>query len=162
MHPLRRSEKEITSQPELLALLSQTRYVTIAMCADGEPYLVTLSHGYDPERHALYFHCARAGKKMTILQAHNRVWGQALLDLGYAAGHCDHHFASVHFQGTVTFVGDLSEKRHALDVMTRQLEPDPAAVLAAQATDSAVAQVAIGRIDIHYMSGKKSAGGAVG
>ncbi|MBN2345198.1 MAG: pyridoxamine 5'-phosphate oxidase family protein [Candidatus Aminicenantes bacterium] len=155
-HGLRRKEKEIRDAAEMRAILKATRYVTVAMCRGDEPYLATLSHGYDEERNAIFFHCARQGKKIEILKANPRVWGQAFIDHGYAFGRCDHLFESVQFAGRVTFVDDPGEKRRALGVMIRQLEREPDKVAAAQVTDKSVAKVCIGRIDIDFMSGKRS------
>jgi len=46
MRGLRREEKAIEAQDEMIAILEGAKYVTVAMCLDNEPYLVTLSHGY--------------------------------------------------------------------------------------------------------------------
>jgi hypothetical protein len=153
---MRRKEKEVKNLSEIKTILATAKYVTIAMCRGGEPYLVTLSHGYDEKRNAIYFHCARDGKKIDILTDNNLVWGQALEDRGYSDGNCDHLFASVHFRGRVSFVEDEAEKRHALATMIRQLEKEPDKVMVAQVTDGSVAKVNIGRIDIDYLSGKRS------
>jgi len=155
-HALRRKEKEIKDPAEQKAILAAAKYVTIAMCRGDEPYLVTLSHGYDAERNAVYFHCAREGKKIGILKANNRVWGQAIVDRGYVDGRCDHLFASVQFHGRVSFVEDEAEKRHALATMIRQLERDPDRVMADQVNAASVARVHIGRIDLDYLSGKRA------
>ncbi|MBE0665930.1 MAG: pyridoxamine 5'-phosphate oxidase family protein [Candidatus Aminicenantes bacterium] len=155
-HGLRRKEQEIRETAELKAILAKTQYVTVAMCRDNEPYLVTLSHGYDEERNAIYFHCAGAGKKIEILKANDRVWGQALVDRGYVQGKCDHLFSTVQFSGRVRFVEDAEEKRHALAVMIGQLEQEPEKVMADQVSDTSVAKVCIGRIDIEFLSGKRS------
>lgn len=155
-HELRRKEQEIKDPAELKAILAKTKYVTVAMCRDNEPYLVTLSHGYDQQRNAIYFHCAFAGKKIDFLKANDRVWGQAFIDRGYAQGKCDHLFTSVQFSGRATFVEEAEEKKHALAVMIRQLENDPEKVLAAKVTDARVAATNIGRIDIGFLSGKRT------
>jgi len=155
-HGLRRKEKEIRDVTEMQAILAGATYVTIAMCRDNEPYLVTLSHGYDEKKNAVYFHCAGEGKKIGILKANNRVWGQALIDRGYVDGRCDHLFASVQFHGRVSFIEDATEKRHALATMIRQLESDPGEVEGHQVNDASVAKVHIGRIDLDYLSGKRS------
>lgn len=155
-HGMRRKEKEITDPAELKAVLAAAKYVTVAMCRGDEPYLVTLSHGYDEKGNAIYFHCAREGKKIEILAANDRVWGQALVDRGYADGRCDHLFTSVHFHGRVSFIADDAEKRHALAVMIRQLEGDPARVMSHQVNEASVAKVHIGRIDLDFLSGKRS------
>jgi uncharacterized protein len=155
-HGLRRKEKEIRDLAEMKAILAGAKYVTVAMCRDDEPYLVTLSHGYDEKRNAIYFHCAREGKKIEVLSANNRVWGQALVDRGYADGRCDHLFLSVQFHGRVSFVEDVGEKRHALATMIRQLETNPDKVMGHQVNDASVAKVHIGRIDLDFLSGKRS------
>ena len=155
-HGLRRKEQEIKDSAELKAILAKTRYVTVAMCRNDEPYLVTLSHGYDFETNAIYFHCAYAGKKIDFLKANNRVWGQAFIDRGYVPGQCDHLFSSVQLSGRVTFVTDATEKRRALAVMIQQLEREPEKVLAAKVSDATLAKTCIGRIDIDFMSGKRS------
>jgi len=155
-HQLRRKEQEIKDTAELKAILAKTQYVTVAMCREDEPYLVTLSHGYDEKHNAIYFHCAFEGKKIDILKANNRVWGQAIVDRGYVQGKCDHLFSSVQFSGRVSFVENQAEKHRALAVMIGQLEREPEQVMAAQVTDAALAKTCIGRIDIEYLSGKRS------
>ncbi len=140
----------------MIKILESVQYVTIAMCVNNEPYLVTLSHGYDREHHCIYFHCAKEGKKIDILNSNNVVWGQALLDKGYVQGDCDHIFATVQFKGSVTFIDDLVEKKHALTIMIECLEENPSKVIAAKVKDSAVQKLGIGRIDIEYLSGKRA------
>jgi hypothetical protein len=156
MKSIRRKEKEITDRNKMSAILQKAEYITVAMCKDNEPYLVTLSHGYDRERNCIYFHCAKEGKKIDILMEHNIVWGQALLDKGYVQDACDHLYATTQFMGRVTFVEKYEEKRHALEVMIKELESDPKKVMNEQLTEKSIKGVQIGRIDIEYMSGKKS------
>jgi len=155
-HQLRRKEQEIKDTGELKEILAKTQYVTVAMCRDNEPYLVTLSHGYDEKRNAIYFHCAFEGKKIDFLRANNRVWGQAFIDRGYVPGQCDHLFSSVQFSGRVSFVEDTEEKQHALAVMINQLEREPGPVMAAKVTKARVEKTCIGRIDIDFISGKRT------
>jgi len=156
MKGIRRREKEITDRQEMIRILMTAKYVTVAMSAEDGPYLATLTHAYDQARNALYFHCAREGRKVDVLKKDSRVWGQALLDKGYVEGKCDHLYATAQFKGRVTFIEDAEEKRHALEIMIRKNEPDPERVLTEQVTKSSLVRVNIGRIDIEYMSGKKS------
>jgi len=151
---MRRKEKAITNQTKMKKILQKTKYITIAMSYNNEPYLVTLSHGYDPECNVIYFHCASEGKKIDILKHNNIVWGQALIDKGYVHGKCDHLFATVMFHGHISFVVDENEKHHALEVMINQLERKPEQVMEKQITEKSSKRVNIGRIDIDYMSGK--------
>ena len=156
MRSMRRKEKEVTDRSELVRVITEARHVTIAMCDIDGPYLVTVTHSYDEERNAIYFHCAQAGRKVDILRRDGRVWGQALIDLGYAEGSCDHLYQTTQFRGRVTFVEDPEEKRHALRTMIMKNEPDADVVFSRQVTDETVRTVGIGRIDIDLMTGKRS------
>ena len=93
---VRRKEREITDQDEMRQVLKNTKYVTVALCMNNEPYLVSLNHGYDQTRNCLYFHCAPEGKKLVYAQANPNVWGQAVLDFG-VTDECDYAYTSVHF-----------------------------------------------------------------
>jgi len=153
---MRRKEKEITSKQELIDILTTTKYVTVAMCIENNPYLVTLTYGYDEKNNSLYFHCAKQGKKIDILKQNNVVWGQALMDNGYVEGKCDHLYATTQFKGTVSFIEDIDEKEKALNIMIKQQEKKPEMVMNDQITKESLKTVQIGRIDITFLSGKKS------
>jgi nitroimidazol reductase NimA-like FMN-containing flavoprotein (pyridoxamine 5'-phosphate oxidase superfamily) len=51
-------------------------------------------------------------------------------------------------------IDDLSEKRHAMEVMVRQLSEKPEEKLA-KIKPEKLAKTTMGRIDISYMTGKK-------
>ena len=150
---VRRKDREITDPHELKYILKSTKYVTVAMCMDNEPYLVSLSHGYDETQNCLYFHCAGEGKKLVYLKSNNKVWGQAVLDYG-VTDNCDYAYSSVHFSGTICMIDDLSEKKNAIEVMVKQLTPNPEVKLSGIKPEK-LASTAIGRININYMTGKK-------
>ncbi len=156
MRDIRRKEKSIDDTDEMISIVTNAKYITLAMCNKNEPYLVTLSHGYDIQKNCIYFHCAQEGKKIDILKKNDIVWGQAMQDEGYAKGSCDHLYATTQFRGRVTFVHDIKEKEYALKTMIQSLEPDPEKVIREQISESSLKRVNIGRIDIDYMSGKKS------
>ena len=150
---VRRKDREITNIDELKRILKTTKYVTIALCMDNEPYLVSLSHGYDEKRNCIYFHCASEGKKLVYAKSNNKVWGQVVQDYG-VTDECDYAYKSVHFSGRFFMVDDLSEKQHAIEVMVRQLSPNPEAKLS-KIKPEKLATTAMGRIDIDSMTGKQ-------
>jgi nitroimidazol reductase NimA-like FMN-containing flavoprotein (pyridoxamine 5'-phosphate oxidase superfamily) len=156
MTGIRRKDKEITDVNEAKKILKEVKYVTLAMCLDNEPYLVTLSHGYHEEKNCIDFHCAKEGKKIQILQANNRVRGQALVNQGYVQGACDHLHATTQFSGKVTFVEDVAEKEHALKLMIESLDYNLEELMKKQLLPRSVSRVRNGKIDIDYMSGKKA------
>jgi nitroimidazol reductase NimA-like FMN-containing flavoprotein (pyridoxamine 5'-phosphate oxidase superfamily) len=150
---VRRKDREINDYAEMIQVLKATKYITVALCMDNEPYLVSLSHGYDEVRNCLYFHCAPEGKKLVYAQANDRVWGQAILDYG-VTDECDYIYTSVHFAGKIILITDLEEKKHALEMMVRQSSNTPEEKLAKVKSEK-LAKLTMGRIDITYMSGKK-------
>ncbi len=154
MYHVRRKDKEITDPDEMKHILRSTKYVTIAFAMNNEPYLVTLSHGYDEDRNCIYFHCAREGKKIDYIRANNRVWGQAFIDQCYKHGECNQLYRSVHFRGKIVFVEDTDEKVLAMQCMMRQLEKDADSMIA-KLKPERLQNTLIGRITIEYMTGKK-------
>ncbi|MEM2839884.1 MAG: pyridoxamine 5'-phosphate oxidase family protein [Thermoplasmata archaeon] len=106
-------------------IVKRQKLLTIAMCRDGEPYLITADYGFDDKDNCFYIHCAKRGKKIDFLRANPRVWGTIVEDLGYVQGECEHHYRSVHFEGKAELVTDLEQKRKALELMIDFLEDDP-------------------------------------
>jgi hypothetical protein len=152
---VRRKDKEITDEAVMKRILKTTQYVTIAMARDDQPYLVSLSHGYDEENHCIYFHSAKKGKKLDFMRATPVVWGQALLDHGYVEIECSHNYASVMFSGKVSFIEDKDERWAAISLMNRQLDPNAEDMIAKRRPESLYRTV-IGKIKIDYWSEKKS------
>ena len=150
---VRRKDREITDPEMLRKVLKSTKYITIALCMDNEPYLVPLSHGYDEEKNCLYFHCANEGKKLVYAKTNNKVWGQVVQDYG-VTDECDYAYTSVHFSGKLFMIEDLNEKKHGIEVMVRQLSPNPEAKLA-KIKPEKLATTSMGRIDINSMTGKQ-------
>ena len=122
IHSLRRDDLEITDQAEIERLLSTARYATIAL-VDGElPYIVTMSCGYDPERHRLCFHVAREGRKLDMIAANPRACATVVRDLGYMTGECAHPYASVVAFGKMRVLEDAVDARDAMRTLIAQLE----------------------------------------
>lgn len=150
---VRRKEREITDKEEMKQVLKSTKYVTVALCMNNEPYLVALSHGYDQTQNCLYFHCAPEGKKLIYAQANPSVWGQTVLDFG-VTDECDYAYTSVHFQGKLSLITNSTEKKHAIETLVRQVALHPESKLA-KIKPEKLDKTTMGKIDISYMSGKK-------
>ena len=150
---VRRKDREITDPNALKKVLKSAKYVTIALCKDNEPYLVSLSHGYDEKRNCIYFHCANEGKKLVYVQSNNKVWGQAVKEYG-VTDECDYAYTSVHFSGKLFLIDDLVEKQHAMEIMIRQVSPNPEAKLA-KIKPEKLGSTTMGRIDIDGVTGKQ-------
>lgn len=151
---VRRKDREITDQTIMKNILKSTKYVTVAFCMNNEPYLVSLSHGYDEKHNCLYFHCAPEGKKIEYIKANNKVWGQAISDY-QVKGECEYTYTCVHFSGKVTLIEDVEEKLQALTCMIRQLSANPEEKIAKLKPEK-LQKTCVGRIDITFMTGKKT------
>jgi len=152
---LRRRDKMIRTKKEILEIVRTQKYLTLALCLDREPYLVSLNYGYDPKENCFYFHCGKTGKKMDFLKANPLVWGQIIDDRGYRPGRCDHDYRTVQFRGRVSFLKGIAAMRRAIHLMTGQLEPDPGPVRRSVQSDSAFRNAALGRIRVQYFTGKQ-------
>ncbi|HEY3274232.1 MAG TPA: pyridoxamine 5'-phosphate oxidase family protein [Methanocella sp.] len=153
---MNKAEREITDNSQLLEILERGKYATIAMCRDNEPYIVTLSFGYDPAGHALYFHSAVKGRKLDIIAANPAVCATVLEDGGYVVNQCGHRYRSVVLYGQMHIVHDPGERLHGLETIAGQLEADMAASKEkiSRLGEEAWRGMAILRLDIEEMTGK--------
>ncbi len=154
---VRRADREIVDPTELDALLHEGKYVTIAFARADEPYLVTLSYGFDAERRALYFHTATEGVKYEFAEANPQVCASVVLDGGYVAGECEHNYRSVVVRGTFARVTDPAELRHGMRVLLAHLEDDAEEWMTSRRLDrdSAYERMAVARLDIGSVTGKQ-------
>jgi len=121
---MRRIEKEIKDKEELVELLKGGKYAVISMSRENEPYIISLSYGYDEAKNALYFHCAKEGQKIDFIKANPYVCGTVIEDNGYEDV-CGQTFRSVVFRGKMEIVEDLEQKKYGFEILLNQLEEDP-------------------------------------
>ena len=119
---MRRNEREITDRRDIDEIIKRCRICHLAMCDDGQPYIVPLNFGYDGR--FLYFHTAPEGKKIDIIKRNNRVGFEfdILHDIVAAQKACDWgaKYESVIGSGTVEIVDDLKAKKEALEFIMSQ------------------------------------------
>jgi nitroimidazol reductase NimA-like FMN-containing flavoprotein (pyridoxamine 5'-phosphate oxidase superfamily) len=120
---MRRSDRRITDQTQIDAIIQRGRYVTLALAAE-EPYVVTLSYGYDSTAQRLYFHVANEGRKLDLIAMDPRACGTIIIDHGYTQGECEHPFESVLMDGVMRLVTSAEEKLHAIQILVEHLEND--------------------------------------
>jgi nitroimidazol reductase NimA-like FMN-containing flavoprotein (pyridoxamine 5'-phosphate oxidase superfamily) len=121
---MKRKEKEITDTVEILNILKHQKYTVISMCRENEPYIVTLSYGYDESKNAFYFHCAKDGQKIDFIRTNPDACGTVIEDNGYEPG-CGQAFRSVVYRGKFEIIEDLQEKIYGFDIIMNQLENNP-------------------------------------
>ena len=157
---VRRTDRELEDPKKLESILKEARYVTIALCNDNMPYLVSLSHSYDEEARSVYFHCASLGKKMDYIRSNPQVWGQAIIDSGYENGKCNHLYVTAMFSGKVELVEGIDEKRRIMYQLFANQERVKTDEVDSHFTrigkDSEMKGVTVGRIVLDEITGKVS------
>ena len=121
-HLKNRPNREITKDSERNDILQKGKFLVISMCRNNEPYIVSLSYGFDAEKKSIYVHCAPQGLKIDFFKANSRICGTIIEDGGYVVDECGHNYRTVVFWGDIHFVTDLEEKKHGMDVLLNQLE----------------------------------------
>ena len=122
---MRKQERQITDENELQEILFQGKFAVISVCRNDDPYIVTLSYGFDKARKALYFHTGPQGLKMDFLRQNANVCATIIEDRGYKKGECGHEYRSVVIFGKMKILEDLEEKKHGMEVLLGHLEENP-------------------------------------
>jgi len=158
---LRRLDREIKDQRALRQLLSHHQYFVMSMADGDEPYAVPLGYVYDEEENAIYFHCAKEGKKIEFLKKNSRVWGVVVIDKGIQSGACVNFYASAMFSGKVEWVSDVKEKTKVMSLFAEKLSRDVNGVKQRLqkifgGEETALAGVVFAKICVEELSGKRS------
>lgn len=121
---MRRTDKEIIAREQLDAIIRGSQVCRLALIAEGRPYLVPLSFGYDGA--ALYFHTALEGRKIAAFLAGGEVCFECERNVEVRRGNEDNacqwsmDYESVIGYGTVSELTTGDDKRHALNQIMRQ------------------------------------------
>ncbi len=150
---MRRKDKEITDRKQIEAIMKKATVFRVAFMDGDKPYLVPLCPGY--EDGALYFHGFNGGKKLECLEKNPDVAFEfdedTLVVSDEDACEWTLHYRSVAGTGKAVVLEGSEEKRKGLDVIVRQFAgrtiPFP---------DEALARVAVVRIDIDHITGRRN------
>ncbi|MGE5239213.1 MAG: pyridoxamine 5'-phosphate oxidase family protein [Chloroflexota bacterium] len=150
---MRRDEKEIKDRAEIDAIIRRSQVCRLGLSDGGEPYVVPLCFGYDGK--ALYFHCAKEGRKLDILRRNDKVCfefdiveGIVEADQGCNWGM---RFQSVIGFGNAKLIEDVEQRRTALTAIMAQYSAQSFVFPPETLTRTAVV-----RIEIHSLTGKQS------
>ena len=150
---MRRSEKEITDQSIMEAIINASLVCRLALSDGNQPYIVPLCFGY--QNRTLYFHSAREGKKIDILKKNNRICfefdvNSEIIEADKACNWGMKYQSVIGF-GRAVLVENIEEKQKALNIiMDHYSDRD------FQFTDKAIGKIAVIKIEIQGMTGKHS------
>ncbi|MDE6274292.1 MAG: pyridoxamine 5'-phosphate oxidase family protein [Clostridiales bacterium] len=99
---MRKYQREITNFDEILSLLDKCQTVRLGLYDGKYPYIVPLSFGWEVAdgKLALYFHCAKEGKKVELLAKDNRVCIEADVLNGYVR---TDHSVTADYESVIAF-----------------------------------------------------------
>lgn len=154
-HLHNRPNRELKTDSEINEILRNGKFTVISMCRDNEPYIVTLSYGFDEDNNSLYLHCSTKGLKLDFIKSNPKVCATIIEDGGYVTNECGHNFRSVVFWGDINVVTNMDEKIHGMNILLKHLEND-SAVMAEKLSKSNeyYSKMEILRLDITQIHGK--------
>jgi nitroimidazol reductase NimA-like FMN-containing flavoprotein (pyridoxamine 5'-phosphate oxidase superfamily) len=149
-----RKDKEITDRGEMEAILRESPVIRIGLTDNGFPYVVPMNFAL--REGGIFLHSAPKGMKMEMLRRNPRVCFET--DIGHEAipgeNACTWGFGyrCVIGFGKVHFIEDQEEKRKALQLITERYSGNASGDIPLDR----VRRVAVIRIDIESMTGKRS------
>jgi uncharacterized protein len=150
---MRKSNREIKERSDIDSVIRRSQVCRLGLSEDGQPYIVPMNFGYDGS--ALYFHCAREGRKIDILTKNNAVCLEFDIVDGMVESECacnwGTRYKSVIAFGLARVVEEKNEKREALAVLMAQYSKDSFAF-----PDDKIEITCIIKVDIIEITGKQS------
>ena len=119
---MRRKEKQVKEPSKIERMMKQARVCRLGIMDTPAPYIVPMSFGF--QDNVLYFHSARKGKKIDLIQKNPNVGFE--IDLicqpVKAEQACDWGmtFQSIIGHGKMVFITDNEKKKTALDIIMSQ------------------------------------------
>lgn len=122
---MRRRDREIKEFDEIVKIIKKCDSLVLGLNDEGYPYLVPLNFGMDIEdgQLYLYFHCAKEGKKLDLIQKDNRATFEMDCNHNFILYEermsCTMGYESVIGQGTIEIVAE-DKKYDALKILMQQ------------------------------------------
>lgn len=123
---MRRKDREVTDNKEILNIIDNCNSMTIALLDKDKPYLVPMNFGYEyvDEKLVFYFHSAKQGKKLDIIKENDNVWfsmdcEHKLISAEYPCAFTM-QYASVIGSGKIHIIEDIDEKIKTLKLVMKK------------------------------------------
>lgn len=122
---MRRKDREVTENSEIEEILNKCKVFRIGLVDDSGVYILPLNFGYvlDGNKLELYFHGAKAGKKVELLDRDATVGFEMDCEHKLVKGDdpCEYSYkyASIIGQGKATIVLDALEKAKTLNYLMK-------------------------------------------
>ncbi len=123
---MRRKDREIKEYSEIVNVIDACVHCRLGFHDDGEVYIVPMNFGYKDENETitLYFHSAKEGRKVSLLQSNKSVGFQMDTDHTLCTsdmpGECTTRYKSIIGNGVISIIEDATEKTDALNSIMEQ------------------------------------------
>ena len=126
---MRRKEREITDFEEIIKILDESNFLTLAMINETEPYSVPVNFGYklddDKKRIRIFIHGATEGTKLNCIKNCPRVSFSAVSysEIGENKDPCawTDFYRSVCGKGNASILEDADEKKEGLICILKKI-----------------------------------------
>lgn len=152
---MRRSDREITDQQELLQVVAECDVCRLALNDDEVPYILPLNFGeeFRDGRLCLYFHGAAEGRKYDLISRDPQVSFEMdcshRIVLDESRGYCTMEYRSVIGRGVLTEVPD-EEKLRALTLIMKHYHPEHT-----EFSHAAIPRTRVLKLEVAAMTGKR-------
>lgn len=144
------------SDAEALEILKAGRVgVLSTVSADGAPYGVPVNYCYSERDNRIFFHCAKAGRKLDNIKADGRVSFVVVGQAEVVPERYITHYESVVVSGRAYLVEDGGDKRARLIELCERFAPE-ALARREEVIDRFLPAVAICEITIDSLTGKRN------
>ena len=122
---MRRKDREITDINDKIAVIAKCNVCRLGLSDNNYPYVIPLNYGYtfENEKLSLYFHSAKEGKKIEIIQKNNNACFEVDCDgkliEGEKACNYSYEFKSIIGTGKIIFLETSGEKTAGLNILMK-------------------------------------------
>lgn len=146
-----RKQNRQMSEADAWSCFDEALYATLA-CSDlGQPYQVPLSMARIQK--VIYFHCAKEGKKWTMLKNNPHICINAVCNPVVSEENFTMYYRSCTIFGKASFVDDVTEKKAALQAICEKFCFTTKQRFELY-TQSAIEQTGIIKIEVREITGK--------
>ena len=154
---MRRKEREIASQDEIIDLLRRCRVIRLGINTGSYPYVVPMNFGLETEGESLilWFHSAPEGRKLELIRQNPKVGFEADCSLNLIVGERARgytmEYESVIGYGNMQICEDNNAKRRGLKAIMRQYAPKREFDF----RDDEIGDLLVFRLEVGQITGKR-------
>ena len=150
-----RRKRQALSREEVSSVLYRGTSGVLALSGDDNyPYAVPISYVYDGEN--IYFHCAKSGHKLDVIQQNEKVSFCVIDQDKIVPDEYTSYFRSVIAFGHVEVITDEKEKLSAVEKLAIKYAPKDTATGRKNAIDREWTQPCMLKMSIDHITGKEA------